>query len=218
MDLLTYFLLHPHRNIIKNAHYFSIYERHFSRFVGNSVTMLEIGTGEGGSCQMWKHYFGPRARIVTVDIKDNSACAEQQIFPQQGDQADPEFLGRIIDEFGPPDIVMDDGSHMMRDINASFDFLFPTMSSNGVYLVEDLDGAYWPQRGGGLRHPDSFVERCKHLVDEMHYPYTREINPSPANQTIVSVCFYPMVVVIERAQSLNRHMVRAPVPLPPPRQ
>jgi hypothetical protein len=33
MDLLTYFLLHTDRDIIKSVHYFPIYERHFYRFV-----------------------------------------------------------------------------------------------------------------------------------------------------------------------------------------
>ena len=52
MDLYHYFLTQNKRNIIKNYHYFPIYERHFAQFVGHPITMFEIGTGEGGSCQM----------------------------------------------------------------------------------------------------------------------------------------------------------------------
>ena len=34
-------------------------------------------------------------------------------------------------------------------------------------MVEDLHAAYWPEYGGGLRNPTSFLEVCKGLVDEL---------------------------------------------------
>ena len=214
MDLYGYFLTHREGNILKNIHYFPIYERHFSRFVGHPVTMFEIGTGDGGSCRMWKHYFGPTARIVTIDIADMGHIEEAQIFTRTGDQSDARFLEGLIQEFGPPDIVCDDGSHQMADINASFDALFPRMK-NGVYLVEDLDGAYWRERGGGLRNPGSFIERCKNLVDEMNAEYVGgQFVPSPQGENICAISFYHMIVVIEKVMRLNRTMVRTPDPLP----
>lgn len=36
------------------------------------VTIVEFGLVHGGSLQMWKHSFGPRARVVGVDI--NPLC------------------------------------------------------------------------------------------------------------------------------------------------
>jgi cephalosporin hydroxylase len=214
MDLYTYFLNNAGRNILKNPHYFPIYERHLSPFRNRAVTVLEIGTGAGGSCQMWKYYFGPYARIVTIDTRDERQFEEAQIYPRTGSQADPEFLQKIIDEFGPPDIVLDDGSHMMGDISATFEFVYPRMHSNGVYLVEDLDGAYWRERGGGLRAPGSFIERCKHLVDEMNAEFTEgALQRSEYGRDLVSVSFYPMIVVLEKSPYLNRIMVQKPVPL-----
>jgi cephalosporin hydroxylase len=176
MDRYTYFLTHTDRTIVKNAHYFPIYERYFRRFVGHPITMCEIGTGDGGSCRMWKHYFGPIARIVTIDINDLRHFEEPQIFARTGEQSDPEFPNELPQEFWPPDIVLDDGSHMMEHINAGFDVLFPRISVAGTYLVEDLDGAYWPSRGGGLGSPGSIIERCKTLIDEMNAVYTGAIS------------------------------------------
>jgi cephalosporin hydroxylase len=214
MDLYQYFITQQGRNIIKNPHYFPIYERHFGRFVGHPITMFEIGTGEGGSCQMWKYYFGPMATIVTIDIARRPEFAENQIIVRTGDQSDPLFLNELIKEFGPPDIVLDDGSHMMDHINASFDVLFPKMSNKGVYLVEDLDGAYWPERGGGVGSPSSFIERSKKLIDEMNAGYTRgQITRGPFGHCILSISFYNSIVVIERTSSLNRELMRRPVPL-----
>ena len=215
MDLYTYFLTQTHRNMLRAVHYFPIYERHFARFRGHPITMFEIGSGEGGSCQMWKYYFGPLARIVTIDIADNSAYAEQQIFPRRGDQSDPVFLNALVDEFGPPDIVLDDGSHLMKHINASFDVLFPRMSPAGTYLVEDLDGAYWASNGGGLRHPDSFIERAKNLIDEMHADYTGgELRASEYGRGLINIAFYHALVVLEKSPFINRQLVRYPKPLP----
>ena len=214
MDLNTYFLLHTDRNILKNPHYFPIYERHLRRYVGHPVTMFEIGTGDGGSCRMWKHFFGPAARIVTIDIVDKRSFAESQVFVRTGDQSDPKFLGELVKEFGQPTIVFDDGSHQMGHINATFDVLMPQVPSGGTYLVEDLDGAYWHERGGGLRDPRSFVERSKGLVDEMNARFTRgELKPSPCGENIVSISFYQMIVVFEKASYMNITMTRTPTPL-----
>ena len=105
-----------------------------------------------------KYYFGPMARIVTIDIVDKTEFEGGfQIFVRTGDQSDQNFLEALVVEFGAPDIVLDDGSHMMGHINASFDVLFPRLSANGIYLVENMDGAYWPVRGGGSesRRPSS---------------------------------------------------------------
>jgi ubiquinone/menaquinone biosynthesis C-methylase UbiE len=48
--------------------YLEIYERHFERYRGTDVHVLEIGVFGGGSLQMWKDYFGPQSQIFGVDI------------------------------------------------------------------------------------------------------------------------------------------------------
>jgi hypothetical protein len=214
VDLYHHFLTQTGRNMIKCAHYFPIYERHFARFRGQPMTMFEIGTGEGGPCRMWKSYFGPFARIVSIDIADKAEFAESQIFIRTGDQGDAQFLNGLLAEFGPPDIVLDDGSHMMEHINTSFDVLFPRMRS-GVYLAEDLDGCYYAERGGALYSPASFIERAKHLCDEVNIRHTRgELKPTPSSRGLFSVSVYDAVVVLEKAAFINREMIRKPVPLP----
>lgn len=209
MRLYDFYILNQRRSIIKNAHYFPIYERHFSKFVGHDVVMFEIGTGRGGSALMWKNYFGPQARIVTVDIVDNSEFTENQIYPRRGSQADPEFLLSLVQEFGRPDIVLDDGSHMMDHIKISFETLFPHTES--VYLVEDLDGAYWEDRNGGLGHPNSFIEIAKQYVDKMNRLYVRDVGfDHSGGDGITSISFYPMIVALEKARYENRLMARMP--------
>ena len=169
MTLYGDYLASPHRRMHKWYHYFAAYEPHFERFRNQHVTIFEIGVGEGGSLQQWRRYFGPFAVIVGIDINPLARQVEEdQIHVRIGSQTDLAFLGQVLAEFGHPDIVIDDGSHQQVDIGATFDYLFPAVAKNGVYLVEDLHSAYWPLEGGGLRKPGSFIERAKGFVDQMH--------------------------------------------------
>jgi Methyltransferase domain len=200
MTLWSHFLENKKRTIHKWKHYFPAYERHFSDFVYKPVTFIEIGCGEGGSLQMWKSYFGPHAQIIGVDI--NPACKayeEDQIEVRIGDQSDPQLLQSLIDEFGPPDIVLDDGSHRMSHITSTFRFLYPRMAKNGIYMVEDLHTAYWDEYEGGLRKPSTFIELSKNLIDELNADHTREaLPPTEFSNSTLSMHFYDSIVVFER--------------------
>ncbi len=199
MTLYGDFLGHNHRRTHKWNHYFPIYERHFERFRNQHITLFEIGLGEGGSLQQWKSYFGPFVRIVGIDIEPMCRQLEEnQIHIRIGSQDDTGFLGQVLAEFGSPDIVIDDGSHLQRHVNTTFDCLFPHVPKNGVYLVEDLHAAYWPDHDGGLRNPGTFIERAKGFIDEMHAAYIDEGQPHTAlGDRTTSIHFYDSVVVIE---------------------
>ncbi|MCC6831581.1 MAG: class I SAM-dependent methyltransferase [Thermoleophilia bacterium] len=207
MTLWQDFLTNDQRLIHKWKHYFPVYERHFARFVNRDVVMIEIGCGKGGSLQMWRRYLGPHARIVGIDI--DPACAlyaQDQIEVRIGDQSDPAFLADLVREFGEPDIVLDDGSHVMSHVRASFEALYPAVQRNGVYLVEDLHTAYWPEFQGGLREPGSFIEIAKHLIDELNADHARgAIDPTAFTRTTHSMHFYDSIVVLEKGRHTDKH-------------
>jgi cephalosporin hydroxylase len=198
-DLWRYFLTNPGHLIVKLPHYFPIYERHLARFRGGPVTIVEIGVAAGGSLQMWKHYLGAQARVVGLDV--NPLCAERvepQIEVFIGDQADSTFLASVVDRIGPSDVVIDDGSHRQHDVGATFDFLYPRLSEHGVYIVEDLHAAYWPDFGGGLARPGTFIERAKGLIDELNAHHCADLQPSPFTETTNSIHLYDSVAVFEK--------------------
>lgn len=199
-QLWSLFTGHRGRPIHKWTQYFPAYERHFARFIGKAPLMFEIGCGEGGSLQMWKSYFGEGARIVGVDIRPECrAFEEDQIAIRIGDQSDVALLQSLIDEFGVPDIVLDDGSHVMRHVNATFDFLYDRTSRNGVYMVEDLHTAYWPSFGGGLRREGTFIERTKNFIDQINRDYTNEaVKPTPFSDATASMHVYDSLIAFER--------------------
>jgi hypothetical protein len=214
MGLYAAFLNHRGRPIQKWKHYFPIYEDHFGRFVNRPVTLFEIGCGSGGSLQLWKSYFGPLAQIVGIDVDPQcQSFEEDQISVRIGHQADVQFLDAVIREFGNPDIVIDDGSHLMADITTSFIHLYERTDRNGVYLVEDLHTAYWSEYGGGIGRSGSFIELCKQLIDQLHAHWTREdLNQTMFNRTTLSMHFYDSIIVFEKGR--NRPRVAAHIPEP----
>lgn len=124
---------------------------------------------------------------------------------QIGDQSDPKFLASVVDEFGTPDIVLDDGSHIMQHVLASFSFLYDRTSPTGVYMVEDLHTAYWPEYGGGLRREGSFIEIAKGLIDELNADHSRDaLVPTEFTRTTLSMHFYDLVCVFERGRHLAK--------------
>jgi methyltransferase family protein len=167
--LEAYFLANNGRLIHKWMHYFDIYHRHFERYRGKPVTIVEFGVSHGGSLQMWKDYFGPQARIFGVDI--NPACAalaEPQIEIVIGDQEDREFLRSLAAKVGKIDVLIEDGGHTMTQQIATFEELWPNIVDGGVFLLEDLHTNYWAKYGGGLRREGTFIEYAKNLIDQQH--------------------------------------------------
>lgn len=214
MNMWSDFLLNTNRPIHKWIHYFPIYERHFERFRNQSIVFLEIGCGKGGSLQMWKRYFGPFAQIVGIDIEPKcKEFEEDQIAVRIGNQNDPRFIASVIKEFGSPDIVLDDGSHNMPDILATFNFLYPKLHKNAIYCVEDLHTAYWEEYGGGLNREGSFIEISKSLIDQLNADHTRgAIEPGQFSKETLSMHFYDSVVLFERGRHLIKHAPIYPVP------
>ncbi len=199
--LEEYFEANEGRLIHKWMHYFEIYHRHFERFRGRPVTVLEFGVYHGGSLQMWKHYFGPDARIVGVDI--NPACKElenDQIEIVIGDQEDRMLLAALRERLGPVDIVIDDGGHTMAQQIATFEEMFKAVRNGGVYLVEDLHTSYWEEYGGGYRVAGSFVEYAKGLVDQLHGWHIRDDPPAVTDYTrqIRGMHVYDSVIVFDK--------------------
>jgi hypothetical protein len=174
------------------------------------MLFLEIGCGRGGSAQMWKRYFGPHAQIVGLDI--NPECKkfeEDQIEIRIGSQSDLGFLQSVLDEFGTPQIVLDDGSHRMSDVVETFRFLYSRTAPDGVYMVEDLHTAYWDEYGGGVGREGSFIERCKILIDELNADWTRDkLPPTEFTRSTLSMHFYDSIVAFERGRHLPKKDVR----------
>jgi hypothetical protein len=200
--LREYFKRNPGRLMSKWDHYLDIYHRHFQRFRGRPVTLVEFGVFHGGSLQMWRDYFGPDSRIVGVDVNPRlSDLGEPGIEIHIGDQSDRHFLRELARKVGPIDILVDDGGHTMPQQIATVEELYGSVKEEGVLLVEDTHTSYWREYGGGLRAPYSFMEFAKRLVDELNAWHSHDPHsfaPGPFTRSARSMHFYDSVVVIEK--------------------
>jgi hypothetical protein len=208
--LHKYFLNNAGKRLHKWTHYFDIYEKHLERFRGQSPVIIEIGVFGGGSLEMWREYFGPGCRVIGVDIKPECKAHEGdgiEVFI--GSQDDPDLLNSILSRYPEVDIVLDDGSHRMNHMIASFEFLYERLDPNGVYIVEDTLTCYDKRYGGGLKRKGSFMEFVKDKLDELHAVHTNGALPvTPFTRSTDSVSCYDSVVVFERApQPRRQHLI-----------
>ena len=185
------------------------YERHFAHLRKKKIVLLEIGIGGykdpksgGRSLRMWRKYF-PHGRIYGIDIADKSPHNERRIHTFQGDQSDETFLKRVIAETGPPDIIIDDGSHLNSHVLKTFEILLPLLGENGIYVVEDTQTSYWPEFGGDsvdLNSARTSMGMLKGLVDGLNHAefILPGFVPSFYDEHIVSVHFYHNLVFVCR--------------------
>jgi hypothetical protein len=182
------------RGIWKWDHYFDIYHRHFQRFVGKEVRLLEVGIYSGGSLDMWKAYFGPKCVVYGVDVEEACKAYEDEstkVFI--GDQSDRHFWRRVRDQAPIVDILIDDGGHAPEQQTVTLEGMLPHLRPGGVYLCEDIHGKH-----------NRFAAYVFGLTDALNE--NRQIAEfasasSALQKSIYSVHSYPFVTVIEKAQS-----------------
>jgi demethylmacrocin O-methyltransferase len=207
-----------------NGHsYAEHYQRHLSHLRLRSFVLMEIGVGGYGndglgaeSLRMWKQFF-PRAQVVGLDLVDKRHKEEPRIRIFQGDQSDPDLLRRIVAEVGRPTVVVDDGSHVPAHVRASFATLFPLLTSDGVYCIEDLQTSYWPAWGGSRDRsdPSTSMALVKDLIDGLnHVEYLdEEYRPSYTDEHVVAVHAYHNLAIVQKGhnrEGTNKHVAADP--------
>jgi len=211
-DLVDIFTGNDKESVYKWHHYIPIYDRHLSRYRGTTIRMLEIGVYRGGSLHMWREYLGSQAIIYGVDI--DPACRQFDGLAGQvriGSQDDARFLKSVVAEMGGVDIVVDDGSHVMQHIVKSLTTLYPLLSDNGIYLIEDLHTAYSRDHGGGYHGRDNVFNFVRKLSDDMHRWYHGHPVCAPGiGDALLGIHTYDSIVVLEK--SLRHRPVHSTIP------
>jgi hypothetical protein len=166
--------------------YTPFYEEHLRHLKRQRIRLLEIGIGgyEGGlnaggsSLRMWRTWL-TRAHIVGVDLGPRDV-REPRITTVEGDQTDREFLKRLVDEMGPFQVVIDDGSHVNEHVRITFETLWPLLPPGGVYAIEDLATSYREEFGGGPPGtPGTSIEMLKDLIDATQHGHIAQMHVYP---------------------------------------
>jgi len=139
----------------------------FQRY--DKLNILEIGILDGKSLLTWKEYFY-RSYILGIDINpDCKKYEEPRISVEIGSQGDGAFLSRTWQQYGPFDMILDDGSHMNEHVIYSFEHLWGSVKSGGVYIIEDVGTSYWDEWGGGHLRENTSMEYFKKLSDDINF-------------------------------------------------
>ena len=198
-DIKRYFDNNTGRLIHKWEHYFEIYDRHFNAYRNKEIVILEIGVFQGGSLQMWKNYFGPKAKIYGIDIDPEcKKYEEENIEIIIGSQSDRNFLKKLRAQIPPIDILIDDGGHTMNQLRTSFDELYSHVKADGIYALEDLHTCYKIDYGGGYKRPGSFIEYSKNFIDDLHAWHSKSLKINSFTKSIYSLHFYDSILIIQK--------------------
>lgn len=200
--LETFFDAHRSgHGIWKWRHYFDVYHRHFERFRGTEVHVLEIGIYSGGSLEMWRQYFGPKCRVYGVDIVDSCRAYERdgvRVFI--GNQADRSFWRSFWKQVPRIDIIIDDGGHRTDQQIITLEETLPHLQQGGVYLCEDVHGTAkgFTAYVDGLAHQLNAGTLC--FDDDPERRIT--VRTAPFQRVVHSLHLYPFVTVIEKRPAL----------------
>lgn len=191
------------------------YETFFAPLRKKKLNILEIGVGGyedpesgGGSLRMWRTYF-PKSQIYGIDIYDKSPHDEGRIKTFKGSQVDEDFLFKAIRTIGEEvDIIIDDGSHQNEHVLRTFTILFPRLSENGIYVIEDTQTSYWHRYGGSNENfdlPDTTMGFLKKLSDGLNYLEFEKENYQPTyyDRNIIAMHFFHNIVFIQKGLNLK---------------
>jgi hypothetical protein len=104
-----------------------------------------------------------------VDIAEKELSLDPRVRILRGSQLDPDFLRRVCEERGPFDIIIDDGSHVPKHVVASFTMLFPKLADGGIYVIEDVQTAFWPNFGGSILHGGDTLKLARSLIEYLNH-------------------------------------------------
>lgn len=159
-------ILHTSDKSSRFHNYAVKYDKILSPYREAFTSVLEIGVAQGQSMRMWTDYF-QNANIHGADIsKASETCVvySDRMKFHLLDQRDRAQL-KNMEQFGPFDLIIDDGNHWWHEQILTFETLFPYVRSGGIYICEDTTTSYWKEY---KNHPISAVEYFKTLADEVH--------------------------------------------------
>ena len=167
------------------------YEPYVSHFKNKSVTLLEVGIGkkEMPSLNMWSEYF-PDGKIFGVDINTYEPC--RNIYTFVVDQSHESQLSDFMKEYGPFDIIIDDGSHYCSHQLRTLENAFNHLTDDGIIIIEDLHSSLPSHcKGINIDTPISALDTVKDLSSKMYVDIYRGDTRNHAGSTSITSVIIP---------------------------
>lgn len=124
-----------------------IYNDLFRPLKSECKVFIEIGIYDCESIKLWRDYF-TNAQIVGVEYNLPYSLDRLGDTPRDrmsfinADQSKEEDLINLSKNYSDVDVILDDGSHKMRDQQITFAKLFKCLKSGGIFIIEDLHTSF----------------------------------------------------------------------------
>lgn len=120
--------------------YGSFYDGLFNEKLDKKIRMMEIGVSSFGSLLTWIECL-PKAEIIGVDIDFIYGQTPQADLCRKNDRVkliETDATKKEFEVKGKFDVIIDDGSHIVEDVEKSFKNLFSKIKKGGSYVIEDV--------------------------------------------------------------------------------
>ena len=137
--------------------YTKVYQQYLEPLRSRPLLIFELGVGGyqhpdrgGESLKLWYNYF-PHAQIIGIDCYEKTGLTNDRVEIVKGSQDDAALMAKLVSQYGQPDLIVDDASHLTDLTVKSFEILFPMLKPGGLYFCEDVHTSFWLEYHG---HPD----------------------------------------------------------------
>jgi len=182
---------------IKYDSYFSVYEALLQKYVGQEITIVEVGIFNGGSLFMWRQFFGPKARIIGIDLNPDAQEWEKHGFEIYiGDQSSEAFWTELFQKIGKVDVLIDDGGHTNWQQVVTSHYAIQNIKDGGLLIVEDVHTNYFREFGNPSRY--SFINFAHRIVDAVNSrAYALHSTCAHYSKYVYSVSFFESIVAFQ---------------------
>lgn len=185
--------------------FLNFYEQQLTLDRSSQLKILEIGVYDGASLAMWSDYYY-NSHVIGVDI--NPDCLKYRGERKEvviADQSNIDHLSKIVYEYGPFDLIVDDGSHIWDHQITTLQYLFPSVRSGGFYILEDIDTSYGSyikdyRRLSSISAADYIKKLMDYMIGDRVLDISTEADAFVRTyaRQIESVCFYRRTSILKK--------------------
>jgi len=119
-------------------------------------------------------------------------------------------LKQVIEEIGEVDIILDDGSHIVKHMIFSFNLLFSSVKKGGLYVIEDLRTTYeecqnqhdvrniWP--GMKYNDPEEDLKNTRNDFNLFIQKHFENLDKGVKTSRLESVHYYPSTIIFKKSK------------------
>jgi hypothetical protein len=144
LDIIEYYQTDKH---YEHNYFNLIYNELFREIYLDVKTFIEVGIYDCESIKLWRDYF-INSEIVGFEynlpysLERLGDTSRERMTFIDGDQSKEDDLIKFSETYSNVDVILDDGSHKMRDQQITLAKLFKMLKSDGIYILEDLHTSF----------------------------------------------------------------------------